>query len=407
MSITGNGHGPDFADVYREQLLPVWRYVRTRIPDRHEAEDLTSEVFARAWRSWGSFDARRGGVAPWVLRIAQRTVVDWNRRNGRHLSSEPIDSDLVERAASDPSELPETVLLAKEVLIEVNQALRELSERERDGIALRFGAGLKMADVGRVLGMSTAATKMMLARSIGKLASNLAERQGRRLADEAPLALDDLVDQALTRGRSAFAIPELADVILQLAVLHRPTMPADLPKDVQVCVDCASSAASRIKAKLRPGRQQDRRPTSHRFGVISAAFAWAPLSPICLACTIPVLIVPLVALGMSLDVGYALHGLSLVTAPLVALVLWRHVQRHGMQLAVVVGGAGAVMLVAHLVGHIVVPDGVPGWSVVADQLGTALLLAGTIIDAIALNRWILSQRERLAVAAADFRLAPA
>jgi len=52
-------------------------------------------------------------------------------------------------------------------------------------------------------------------------------------------------------------------------------------------------------------------------------------------------------------------------------------------------------------------DGVPDWSVVADRVGTVLLLAGTVLDAIALNQWVDSQRKRLAVAAAAFRLAPA
>jgi len=65
------------------------------------------------------------------------------------------------------------------------------------------------------------------------------------------------------------------------------------------------------------------------------------------------------------------------------------------------------MLVAHLVGHLVVMNGVPDWSVVADRVGTVLLLAGTVLDAIALNQWVDSQRKRLAVAAAAFRLAPA
>lgn len=406
MAITGDGHGLDFADVYRAQLLPVWRYVRSRVPDRHEAEDVTSEVFARAWRSWGSFDPDRGAVASWLLRIAQRTVVDRNRRYFRHDIPEPIDVDLIETATSDQCELPETVLLAKEVLIEVNQALRDLSERERDGIALRFGAGLKIADVGRVLGISTAATKMMLARSLTKLASSLAVRHGRRLADGSPLALDELVDQALTRDRSSMPIPELADLILQLAVIHRPSMPPDLPKNVQVCVDCATSTASRIRTRWRASKAE-RTSGDHRFGILSGAIAWAPLSPICLACTIPVLIAPLVALGLSLNVAYSLHALSLFTAPLVALVIWRHFQRHRLQLAFVVGGAGAALLMAHLVGHLLVPDGVPAWSVVADRLGTALLLVGTVIDAIALNRWVVTQRERLAVAAADFQLAPA
>lgn len=386
------GGSPDFVDVYQTHLTGVWRYVRCRIPVTHDAEDVTSEVFARAWRSWGRFDPTRGDVAPWLLRIAQRTVVDWNRRQGRLRNTDPIDLELIEAAASDPSELPETVLLAKEVLIEVKQALGELSDRERDGIALRFGAGLKMADVGRVLGLSTAATKMMLARSLTKLAANLALRQGHQIAAESPLVLDDLVDQALQRGRAVLSAPELGDLILQLAVIHRPAVPPELPQKVQVCVDCATGLVSRITRFKLPS---------------STAFAWAPLSPICLACTLPLIIAPLIALGMSLDFAYALHALSLFTAPLVALLIWRHFTRHRVQLALAVGVAGAALLVAHLVGHIVVAEGVPGWSVVADRVGTGLLLAGTVIDAVALNKWVTGQRKRLAVAAADFRLVPA
>jgi RNA polymerase sigma factor (sigma-70 family) len=398
----------DFVEVYQAQLAPVWRYVRSRIPDRHEAEDVTSEVFARAWRSWGSFDTDRGKVAPWLLRIAQRTVVDWYRRHQQPRATETVDADLIDEAASDPSELPESVLLAKEVLIEVNQALHELSDRERDGIALRFGAGLKMADVGRVMGLSTAATKMMIARSLTKLAANLARRRGRSMAEDSPLLLDDLVDQALARGRSVMPSPELADLVLQLAVMHRPALPADLPKQVQVCVDCATGVVSRIQARFRKTVDPTHQPPAHRFSALtSGAFGWVPLSPICLACTIPVLVAPLVALGMSLDVAYGLHALSLLTAPLVVLIIWRHFRKHGRELGVIVGGAGAALLIAHLVGHLTVPDGVPGWSVAADRLGTALLLIGTVIDAQALNRWVGSQRDRLALAAANFRLAPA
>jgi len=395
--------GLDFVQVYQDQLVPVWRYVRSRISNHEEAEDMTSEVFARAWRSWGRYDPGRS-AAPWLLRIAQRTVADWNRRHSRS-GAEPIDLDLIESASSDPAELPEAVLLAKEVLIEIHQALQTLSVRERDGIALRFGAGLKMADVGGILGLSTAATKMMIARSLTKLSTTLAQRQGRQLAEQTPLVLDDLVDEALRRGRSALPTPELGDLVLQLAVIHRPKLPADLPVRVQICIDCAIGAVSRVRSRWTKGMNP---PTTRRFNLLaSSAFAWVPLSPICVACTIPVLIAPLVALGMSLDIAYGLHALSLFTAPIVALVLWSHFRRHGKELGLALGIAGAALLVAHLIGHLVVPVGVPDWSVVADRFGTVLLLAGTVLDAIALNRWIDSQRRRLATAAAGFRLTPA
>ncbi len=63
MSVEEAGGRPDFAHVYRAQLAPVWRYVRSRVPNHHEAQDVTTGVFARAWRSWGRFDSKPGDRA--------------------------------------------------------------------------------------------------------------------------------------------------------------------------------------------------------------------------------------------------------------------------------------------------------------------------------------------------------
>ena len=398
---------PDFADVYQGQLASVWRYVRSRVPNHHEAEDVTSEVFARAWRSWGRFDPRRGGIAPWLLRIAQRTVQDWLRRQDRRGPPARVDDYLLENALAEPGKMPETVLIAKEVLAEVSQALSELTDRERDGIALRFGAGLKVADVARVLGLSPGATKMMMARAIAKLAVRIGDRRRSAAVAKAPLLLDSLVDQALDRGQLTSLGPELRDLILQLAVIHRPSMPGDLPKQVQFCVDCSTGLLRRIRARLPFGEQRTRPPTL-RFGLTpSVAFSWAPLAPICLACTVQALVAPLLALGMSMDVAIGLHALSLVTAPLVFIVLWRHFKRHANRLVLWTGGIGAALLVAHLIGHFVIPVGIPLWSIVADQLGTALVLLGTLLDAGALSAWVRRQRQRLAMAASDFQMATA
>jgi RNA polymerase sigma factor (sigma-70 family) len=396
----------DFADVYQTQLVAVWRYVRSRVSDHHEAQDVTSEVFTRAWRTWGRFDPDRGEVAPWLLRIAQRTVVDWNRRQRRAGSPASIDSSLADIVGIHASEMPDAVLLTSEVLAEVSEALGYLSERERDGIALRFGAGLKMAEVGRVLGLSAGATKMMIARSLTKLSVTLSQRRRTPAVVTAPLRLDDLAAQALRRGELAGPAGRLRDLVLQLAVLHRPELPPELPRRVQFCVDCATGLVHRLWTRRMPADPAPPRPV--RPGLLtSTAFSWAPLAPLCVACTIPVLIVPLLAIGMSLDVAYALHGLSLITAPLVFFILWRHFRRHHERIGLWVGGVGAALLIAHLVGHIVIAVGIPPWSVVADQLGTALLLGGALLDAGAMRSWVVRQRQRLASVAAEFQLAPA
>jgi RNA polymerase sigma factor (sigma-70 family) len=399
---------PEFGEVYRQQLVPVWRYVRSRVPDHHLAEDLTSEVFARAWRSWPSFDQRQGQVGGWLFRIAQRTVIDWRRAAGRTADVAHVDLDSLE-PPEPPNTGPEAAVLAREVLSELAGAMSCLNDRERDGIALRFAAGLKMTEVGEVIGLSTGATKMMISRAIARLALTMTSRRNPQPEPRSELLLDTLLDEALERGYKGLTDDGLRTLVVHLAVIHRPHMPSDLPGKVHLCIRCSTSLVSNLMAR-RDGtisNQARPRPASMWPPPGPLALLWAPLSPICLACTIPILVAPLTALGVSMGVNVGFHALSLVTAPLVFIVIWLHFGRHRQRLALWAGGGGALLLVIHLFAHLLVPNDIPLWSVVADQLGTILLLAGALLDSTAFYRWKAAQQTGLALAASRFELQPA
>jgi len=72
--------------LHQRYLADVFAYVARRIPNRHEAEDVTAEVFAAAFVA---LPDRRGtqGPYPWLLGIARRKVTDslrhWGRLAGR------------------------------------------------------------------------------------------------------------------------------------------------------------------------------------------------------------------------------------------------------------------------------------------------------------------------------------
>lgn len=63
---------------------------------------------------------------------------------------------------------PDAALLSEEVLVELQQGLAMLKEREREALALRFAAGLKFADVGVVLGITEGAAKMLVAGAVAR-----------------------------------------------------------------------------------------------------------------------------------------------------------------------------------------------------------------------------------------------
>jgi RNA polymerase sigma factor (sigma-70 family) len=151
----------DLEEMYRRHLAPVWRYVRARIPDDHEAEDVTSDVFVRAFRSRDRFDPFKGSEGAWLAGIARHSVADWWRRR----PAPPADH----RDGADDAAGPEEQAVRLDTAAEVRRHLKVLSDRERDAIALRFAAGLRSSEVGAAMGISEAAAKMLVHRAVGKL----------------------------------------------------------------------------------------------------------------------------------------------------------------------------------------------------------------------------------------------
>jgi RNA polymerase sigma-70 factor, ECF subfamily len=135
----------------------VYAYVAYRIGDGAEAEDVTSETFERALRYKSSYDSRKGSAVAWVLGIARRCIDD-------ELAGRRPDGGEVEevQAAGD---------LADEALtrLDLRQAMRALDERDRELLALRYGADLKARQIAELLGERTNTIEVALHRALGRL----------------------------------------------------------------------------------------------------------------------------------------------------------------------------------------------------------------------------------------------
>ena len=148
--------------LYRDHATRVWRYARARLPTDADAEDVTSEVFSRVMRSADRFDPDRGTEAAWIIGIARHAVADWWRR----------------RRPEDPTEAPSDAptddepgehAVAEDDARALHLHLRVLSEREREAVALRFGAELSSPEIGAAMGISPTAARMLVHRGVTKL----------------------------------------------------------------------------------------------------------------------------------------------------------------------------------------------------------------------------------------------
>jgi len=150
----------DFSRVYEEHVSSVYGFLAYRVRDTHLAEDLTQATFERALRGWGRFDPRRASERTWLLVIARNLLIDHHRKH-RAVILEELDE-----GSSPVSDDPTPRYQASAELLE---ALAELSDRDREVIALRFGGDLTGPEIAELLGLSLANVQQLLSRSLRRL----------------------------------------------------------------------------------------------------------------------------------------------------------------------------------------------------------------------------------------------
>ncbi len=156
-----------FVRLYQELFPPVYGYVRFRVRDAHAAEDLTAQVFERALARLATLrDAARARA--WVFTIARNAVADYRR--GQRPALELESADALEHLWIDS---PEGEALQRDETRRLLVQLRELGDRERELIGLRFAAGLTNREIGEICGLSEANVAQIVHRAVVKLRRRL------------------------------------------------------------------------------------------------------------------------------------------------------------------------------------------------------------------------------------------
>jgi RNA polymerase sigma-70 factor (ECF subfamily) len=140
----------------------VYAYVAYRIGDGPDAEDVASEAFVRAARYRDSYDPAKGAPVDWLIGIARRCIED--ARSQRRGEPDPPDT-------AAPGDLEEETLTR----LAVWEAVGRLGERDRELLALRYGADLSARQIARQLGMATNAVEVALHRALARLRPLLEE----------------------------------------------------------------------------------------------------------------------------------------------------------------------------------------------------------------------------------------
>lgn len=156
-------HPIDWDAFYSEQASRIYNYFRYRTGDNQTAQDLTAITFEKAWRARAQYRSDRAPVQVWLFGIARNTAIDHFRR--RRYTKVSIEAAYnLASPASVEGEAQRRFDIAR-----LNELLADLPERERELIALKYGASLTNRAIAGVTGLSESNVGVILHRTIKKL----------------------------------------------------------------------------------------------------------------------------------------------------------------------------------------------------------------------------------------------
>jgi RNA polymerase sigma-70 factor (ECF subfamily) len=146
-----------FAELYETNFERVYAFVVRRVQDRHEAEDLTAEVFHHALANLARFEWRGVPFAVWLFRIAANAIADRGRRL-KHV----VD-------AAEADDLDQSNWQEIERRATLFQLVDSLPEDQRLVVVKRFVEQKTIRDIAREFGRSEGAIKQLQFRALESL----------------------------------------------------------------------------------------------------------------------------------------------------------------------------------------------------------------------------------------------
>ena len=148
--------------IYLEYRDKVSSYVRGKVSDPHEVEDLVSTAFLKIFQKLDAYDPERAGLSTWIYTIVHNTVVDYYRTHRNHLSyDDAILTEWKEPSVGDPDQVV--------MLEQLADALQHLKERERDLIVLHYYEGYTLKQAAETMGMSYINAKVVHKKALSGL----------------------------------------------------------------------------------------------------------------------------------------------------------------------------------------------------------------------------------------------
>jgi RNA polymerase sigma-70 factor (ECF subfamily) len=165
-----SGSQKAFDELMKRYERRIFGYLLRSVRNYEDAEELTLEVFFKAYRALASWEPK-AKFSTWLYTIASNLAIDYHRAKSRQPVYMFEDEDVIESrlVATDISSNPEKHLEDKERGRIIREAVDELSSKQKAVFMLTRYEGLQIREVAETLGIAEGTVKIHLHRAMKKL----------------------------------------------------------------------------------------------------------------------------------------------------------------------------------------------------------------------------------------------
>lgn len=169
-----SGEPDGLSTLYDRHARGVFSLAFRVVQDQGDAEEVTQDVFAQAWRQASRYDARRGTVVAWLLIMTRSRAIDRLRARAGRPPLQEDDTSLL-RDLTDGGIAADALVVSAEQAARVRVALERLPWLQRTAIDLAFYEGLTHAEVADRLEQPLGTVKTRIRLGLQKLREAMTE----------------------------------------------------------------------------------------------------------------------------------------------------------------------------------------------------------------------------------------
>jgi len=165
------GDSSAFDELMEKYKKRMFSYVYKSVKNWEDTEDLVQEIFVKVFQALSRWEPK-AKFSTWLYTIAHNVCIDFHRANSRKGPSYSIDDEDIIHGMPPVDDVysdPEKVAIEKEIRDRIQEALEQLSGRQKEVFVLYHYQGLKVREIAEVLGLAEGTVKIHQHRAMEKL----------------------------------------------------------------------------------------------------------------------------------------------------------------------------------------------------------------------------------------------